>query len=149
MLKPAFEMPKKVAAAPAPAPAAPAMTIDEAVLKYRTLRDKTKEIKARHAVELEPFNTAMDELETYLQNRLIEVGANSIKTPHGTCFKVNKLTYGIEDPATFRGWVESHGRPDFYENRVSKEAVDNWVAEGNPLPAGLKVSSYTSINIRK
>lgn len=72
-----------------------------------------------------------------------------MRTDNGTVFKSVRTSISIADPDEFRQWVESQGKPDFYENRVSKEAVENYINAGNPLPPGLKVSSDTTVNVRK
>lgn len=155
-IQPAFAMPSVLPAPPIAEPPVPAtpkalpdIPTDVAVLKYRELRDKTKEISDRHAAELKPYKEAMEMLSAVLLDQLNKAGSNSTRTDNGTVFKVTRTTYSIDDPATFRDWVESQGAPEFYENRVSKEALENWIAEGKPLPPGLKVSSFVQVNIRK
>ena len=158
MIKPSFEMPAQLPlppSAPIPPPpmqqaaAAPVMSTDVAVDKFRQLREKRDEIKKRHAQELAPYTEAMTALEGVIMQALNANGGTSIKTPHGTAFTVSKTTYGIADPEEFRKFVEAEGRPDFYENRVSNEALKAYVEAGNPLPPGVKVSTFVSLNVRK
>jgi hypothetical protein len=123
--------------------------MDMLVDKFRQLRDKKKEIETRHAKELKPFGDAMKQLETLMLDALNNAGANSVQTNSGTAFKSTRTSYTVEDPEAFRTWVEANSRPDFYENRASKEAIENWISEGKPMPAGLKVSSIVTLNVRK
>lgn len=137
---------------PAPAPEsgpAPAVPLDVATGKYRALRDKVKEISDRQAAELKPYREAMEQLAAVMLDQLNRAGSNSVRTDNGTVFKTTRTTYSIDDPAAFRSWVEQQGVPEFYENRVAKEPLENWIAEGKPLPPGLKVSSLVQVNVRK
>jgi hypothetical protein len=136
--------------APSPGPAPPQeVNTGWLVEKYRQLRDKKKEVEDRHKTELAPFKQAMEQIETMLLSGLNQLNANSVQTPAGTAYRTTRTSYGVEDPAAFRAWVEAQNKPEFYENRVSKEALEAYVAAGNPLPPGLKVSSVTTVNIRK
>lgn len=145
---PAFQMP---AAKPAetPGPKPPAPRLDIAAEKYRQLRDKKKELQDRHKAELHPYNEALDQLEAAMLDALNQSGLQSARTEAGTVFKSSRTSYSIADPSVFREWVEANARPDFYENRPSKEALETYIAAGNPLPPGIKVSSEVTINVRK
>lgn len=152
MIQPAFVMPGMMPAVPAPppAPATPeAIPMDILAGKFRALRDKRDEIKARHTAELAPIKQAMDELGNVMLDALNRAGSNSMKTHGGTVYTSTLSSYSIDDPAVFRAWVESEGKPDFYANRVSKEALEAYLAEGNRMPPGLKVSSVVNVNVRK
>lgn len=147
-------MPEQAKANPPPAPSpgpAPPTTfrMDAAVDKYRQLRDRKKEIQERHASELKPYNEALEQIEVVLLHQLNTLGVDSMKTENGTAYKSTRTSISIDDPAVFRKWVEENNRPDFFENRVSKEAIQNWVNEGHSLPPGLKVSADTVVNVRK
>lgn len=155
MIQPAFDisslLPTPAAPVPPPPPA-PTPTqepMDVMIEQYRHLRDEKEALAKRHAAEMEPVLSAMKELEAKLLDALNRLGTNSVRTDKGTAFVKTFTSYSIEDPAVFRAWVEEQNRPDFYENRVSKGALENWVSEGNPLPPGIKVSSSVTVNVRK
>lgn len=152
-IRPTFQMPAALPPAPAPHVPVPGPTptprMDVAAEKYRALRDKKKEIQARHAAELAPFNEAMEQLEAVMLDALNQLGSNSMKTDAGTVYKSTRVSYSIADPDEFRNFVEANGLPQLYENRPSKEALEHYVAGGNPLPPGIKRSSDVTINVRK
>lgn len=154
MIQPAFHMePPAAPAAPTPPstqPAPPTMSLHDAILSYRKIRDKQDEIEDRHAEELKPYKDTRKQLEAYMQALLLSQGMNKASAPGaGTVYTSTRRSVSIENPAEFRAWVEAQGRPDFYENRVSKEALDTYLEEGGALPPGLKVSQVTTVNIRK
>ncbi len=119
------------------------------VEKYRQLREKKKLIEAEHEKALKPFKDAMDQIESMLLDDLNRAGANSLQTNSGTAYRSTRTSYGIEDPAVFRAWVEANGMADMYENRPSKEAIEAYAQQYKQLPPGIKVSSVTTVNIRK
>lgn len=117
--------------------------------KYQQLRAKKKQITERQAEELKPINEAMDLLEAHMLSQLNEQNANSMRTENGMAYRSVRQSFTIDDPAAFRAWTEANERPDFYENRVSKDAVANYIEAGHDLPPGLKMSTFTQINVRK
>ncbi len=151
---PAFQLPPGIApavpptAAPAPAPE-PAMAMDFMAEKYRQLRDKKDLIKQRHAVELKPFTEAMDQLEAEMQRQLEAQNASSMKTAAGTVIRAVRRSITVADPEEFRQWAEANGMMGMYQNRVSPEAVEAYVEQGNQLPPGLKHTAITTIQVRK
>ena len=158
MIQPAFHMepmqaPQAVPAAqPMPAAAGPrpaSIDMELYVRKHRELRAKQDEIEERHKAELKPYKEALSQIEIALLGQLQAANMNSVKTPAGTCYLSTRRSVTIADPAVFRAWVEANERPDFYENRVAKEALDTYLAEGGALPPGLKVSADTKVNVRK
>lgn len=150
---PAFQMPVLPGQVPplpqTPGPKPPAPRIDVAAKTYRELRAKKEAITAELKERIAPIQQEMNQLEAVLLDVLDQSGQNSANTDFGTVYKTVRNTYSVADPHAFRQWVESHGRPDFYENRVSKEALDSYIEGGGELPPGVKLSSFVTVNIRK
>jgi hypothetical protein len=130
-------------------PAEPPMTYEQMVTNYRRLRDRKEEIAKRHAAELKPYNELMSELEMRLLDAMNQQGANSLSTTTGVAYKVTRISYTVEDPKEFRQYIEATGDVDLMESRVSKSALDERLKNGGTLPPGIKVSSFTTVNIRK
>lgn len=124
-------------------------TIEEIVLKYRQLRDKKDEIKARHVLELKPFNDAMETLEVVVLDHLNKSGAESIRTASGTCYKTRRTSYKVDDPHGLIEYVKATGDFDVLERRASKSELDDRVEKGLALPPGISVSSDVTVNFRK
>lgn len=133
---------------PAP-PAAPEVNIDELMEKYRELRATKDAAKARHSEELAPINTAMDDIEIQLLRVMTLTGLNSFSSGDSTAYKQSRNSWKITDPHEFRQWVEANNCPEMYENRVSKDAMDNYIANGGVMPPGLTLNSEVVVNIRK
>jgi hypothetical protein len=148
MIQPTFIIPTKTPAAPA-APPQQGPSYDELVSEYRHLRDFIASREDELKKQLAPLKERYQQIEATLLDELNRTGANSINTNSGTAYRTTRTSYGIDDPEAFRAWVAANNRPDFFENRPSKEALESWIEAGNPLPPGVKVSSFTKVNIRK
>lgn len=123
--------------------------VDVLVDKYRQLRDRKKEIEDATKVQLEPIRAAMSAIEAHFLLAMQQSGMQSIKTEHGTAYQSTRTSFSVQDPVEFRSWVEAQGKPEFFENRVSKDALEAWLADGNQLPPGIKMNSDVTVNIRK
>jgi hypothetical protein len=117
--------------------------------KYRELRTQKEALQERHKVELLPVREAMDEIEIHLLRVMEDTGLSSLSSGDATAYKQTRRSARIADPHAFRAWVEAQNRPDFYENRVSKDVLDNWLEQGNDLPPGVEINSEVIVNIRK
>jgi hypothetical protein len=119
------------------------------VLKYRQLRDKKKALDDAHAQVMKPYNEALQAIENMLLDHLNRTGGESVRTSEGTFYKSTTVTYKIDNPGVLRAYIEQHGLTDLYTNALSKEAVEELLKRGQPLPPGIAVSSFTRVNIRK
>lgn len=139
--------PEVVATLAPPTPKGP--TTKELMDRYRELRTRKDELKSRHQNELAPLTEEMDMIEITLLRVMIESELNSVSSGDSTAYKQSRTSYRVEDPHAFRAWVEAQSRPDFYENRVSKDVLENHLANGGALPPGIAVNSEVVVNIRK
>jgi hypothetical protein len=116
---------------------------------YIQLRDAKKEVADRHKQELEPYTTAMSQIEAEAMDRLRKSGQESAKTATGTCYISTVRSYKLEDPAEFDAWVTANERTDLYERRLAKSPLEELLADnGGVLPPGVGVSSMSSVNFR-
>lgn len=132
-----------------PAPAAPALNINDIMAQYRDLRARRDELKQLHAAQLAPITEEMDRIEAELLKAMVLTGLSQFSSGDTTAFKQTRVRARISDPHEFRKWCEANNRYDFYENRISKDVLDNWIEQGNDLPAGVEVTSDVVVNIRK
>lgn len=124
------------------------MTAEQINEKYIALRNRKKDIEARHKAELKPLNDVMDQLEVLMLQFLQANGMKSVSTEAGTSFIVTRRSYKITDRDDFRSWCEVNGRTDFLEARPAKTAIDEYLEAGNPLPPGLDTSSDVAVQFR-
>lgn len=116
---------------------------------YIQLRDKKAALKAKHEAELAPINAMMDKIETHLLAQMQEQGVTSYKTELGTAYTSTTTKANVADWDGLLGFVRENGLWQMLERRVSKTAVDEYVAANNDLPPGVNFSSAVSVNIRR
>jgi hypothetical protein len=127
----------------------PLMTADAMIENYVKLRDRKKEVEARHKVELEPYNKLLDELEGWMLEALNDAGLQAMNSPHGTAYKSVRTSSKVTDWAAALAFIRANEAWDLLEARVSKLAAQAIIEETNhPIP-GVDTSSEVVINVRR
>lgn len=123
---------------------------DDAVVRvYRKIRDArsrlAKEYKDADAVLEAQLNTAGNEL----LKRLNERGSKQTKTDEGTAFVVEEMQANIADEVEFRGFVKEQDDLSFFQKRVKKERLVEWMkVNGGRVPPGINIFRELKINVR-
>lgn len=125
------------------------MTDEELITHYITIRDRKKEMKAKHQLELEPLNNALDLLEDKMLAILNERGAQNTKTPAGTAFKKTQSKCKMVDRDAFLNYVQDHGAWDLITNHVSSEAVQSIIEVAKKPPDGVAVEQEIVVQFRR
>jgi 2-iminoacetate synthase ThiH len=117
--------------------------------KFIALRDKVDEIKKLQTKQLEPYASAMQQLEGLLLAELERAGVSSMKGDAGTVYTSTTTSVVVKDwPETF-GYIKTHELWDLLEARVSKTATLTTIQEtGKPIP-GVQVSQAISLRVRR
>jgi len=123
--------------------------MEKAIMSYRNLRDRKKDIADRHKEELAPINNKMRELENWMLAALNEQGANSIKTPSGTVFKKVDVSVKIDDWSSALKMIREEGLWHMLEHRLSKTAVEEYIKAEGVAPPGVAINSTIVVNVRK
>lgn len=127
----------------------PRMTAEQMIDRYVRLRDRVKDIKAKHSEELAPYAEAMNTLEGWLLESMNQSGLKSMKAPSGTAYKSLRTSTKVLDwPATL-AYIREREAWDLLEARVSKTAAAVVVEEtGEPIP-GVETTSEVVVNVRR
>jgi nanoRNase/pAp phosphatase (c-di-AMP/oligoRNAs hydrolase) len=125
------------------------MNMSDLVRKYLKLREAKAELEAKHKEETSRFTKAMQKIETTLLSEFTETGQESAKTPHGTAYVSVRTSAKVADRDAFLDFVRDNQAWDFVESRVSKKAVEDYVAEHEELPSGVNVTRSMTVNIRR
>lgn len=123
--------------------------IDKIVRKYIELRDKKAQIEAAHKAELAPIKTAMDQAEAFLLQAMRDSGTTAFSTDAGTAYQSTKTSATVADWPGLLEFIKENDLWAMLERRVSKTAVDEYVAQNNDLPPGVNYRSEVSVNIRR
>lgn len=127
----------------------PTIDADNIVDKYVQLRDRASEIKKRQQEEMAPYNEAMQKLEDMLLAHMLELNADSIKTPHGTAYQKMFTSVKVGDWEATLAFIRQQDLWHMLEKRVSKQAVDEYVTETGNLPPGVDIAHTKTVNIRR
>jgi hypothetical protein len=123
--------------------------IGQLVDGYIKLRDRKAEMKAKHEAELAPVNSMMEQIETRLLAEMQKQGVESYRTTAGTAYTSTTTRANVADWDSLLGFVREHSLWQMLERRVSKSAVDEYVAAHKDLPPGVNYSTAVAVNIRR
>ena len=128
------------------------MTLEEMITNYIALRDKKKSLADDHKKVLEKYNTAMTEIETYLQGYLQQNNLQNLACKDGTAFLKTKRSATIADRGMFREFIISSKNFDMADFSANVEAVEDYVKDptnGGNLPPGVNFSTFVSVGIQR
>lgn len=129
----------------------PTLTVNDIVGKYIALRDKVASIKERHKQELAPYSATMEKLEAHLLAQMQALGADSIKTPHGTPYISRRTSVTIADWTMYRDWLEGmDALADGVDHKANKSFVESFIeSSGGDVPPGINYSAESVVNVRR
>lgn len=119
------------------------------VAQVVALRDKIKEIKARHKTELAPYLETQEKLNSVLLAHLNAVGADSVRTAAGTFYKAEVVSVSLADPDAFMKYVIANGKFDLLDRKANKTAVEVFIEEYGSPPPGASYSKMYDVNVRR
>lgn len=126
------------------------ISADKLVAAYIKMRDKRAELLR----EYEEQDGAIKEQMETVEGRLLElcktVGADSLKTQHGTVIRGVKTRYWTSDWEAMHNFIMEHKMPELLEKRISQTTMRQLLDE-NPdmMPLGMNVDSKYSVTIRR
>jgi hypothetical protein len=136
-------------------------TAEQIVECYIALRDKLKEVKAKHKQELEPFITAMTALEGEAHRMMTHL-KSTLSTNAGSCFWVPQSSYKVVNVQEFQSWVQRQNQWQCLTAHVSKEGIEIWrdqqkrpldwpadVEWNPPVPPGVEYDYHLDVQFRK
>jgi hypothetical protein len=124
--------------------------VDRLVAAYIKMRDKRSELLRAYEEEDEAIKTQMDMVESKLLDLCKTIGADSLKTQHGTIIRSVKTRYWTSDWESMHKFILEHKMPDLLEKRVSQSTMKQLLEE-NPdlMPKGMNIDSRYSVTIRR
>lgn len=125
------------------------MNIAELVDSYIKLRDKKSEMKKAYEVSVEGVDSLMAKIEGQILAHFQETGQESAGTASGTAYKSTRASATVADRDGFLAYLQQSENWQLLDARVSKKAVDEFVAENKELPPGVSLRSEVTINIRR
>jgi hypothetical protein len=115
---------------------------------------KIRDTRAENKREFENVDKDLEEQQKMLAEQMLdsckEIGADSIKTPHGTIIRSVKSKYWTGDWDSMYNFIKEHDAFGLLEKRLHQTNMKDFLNE-NPdtLPMGLNVESEYTIVVRR
>jgi len=124
--------------------------VDRLVAAYIKMRDKRSELLRAYEEEDEAIKAQMEMVEGKLLDLCKTIGADSLKTQHGTIIRSVKTRYWTSDWEAMHKFILEHKMPDLLEKRVSQTNMKQLLEE-NPdlMPKGMNIDSRYAVTIRR
>lgn len=123
--------------------------IDVRVEQYIKLRDKIKEIEAKHKEELKPYKDTLEKLNAVILAHLTQVGGESIRTSAGTAYVTEKKSASLADPQAFMEYVITNEAWDLMDRKANVSAVADYISEHTAPPPGVNYSTTLLVGVRR
>lgn len=124
-------------------------TVDKRVDQYIQIRDELARRKKAYEESIEPLVNAQNILTGWMQKFLKDAGADSIKTSHGTCYSTTKYSASLEDAASFMAYVKANNAYELLDKKANVTACRDFVEKNGTQPPGVKLSSISTIGVRR
>jgi hypothetical protein len=127
------------------------MTIKELVAKYIEVRSKKEAFAKEYKAKVAKYDEALNKIEGLLLKNFDSSGMESVKTEMGTAFVSTRTSATVADRDAFMEFVFELGEAGkaFLENRVSKPAVEDFIAANEMPPPGVSVRVERTVNVRR
>ena len=123
--------------------------IDKRVEQYVMLRDRIKDIKEKHKLELAPFNETLEKLNGVLLGHLIAIGADKVGTGAGTVYRTKKKSASIADMAAFWTYVQAQGDYDLVDRKANAVAVEAHIQDRGTPPPGVNFTVVDVVGVQR
>lgn len=129
---------------------APPVDMDKLAAVYIKIRDKRAVAKK----EFEERDKGLEEQMQLVADEMLEackrIGADSIKTPHGTIIRSVKSRYWTNDWDSMYTFIEEQGAFGLLEKRLHQTNMKDFLAENPDLyPVGLNVENSYTVVVRR
>ena len=124
--------------------------LDQLTAIYLKIRDKRSELKR----EFENQDKDLEEQQKMLAEQMLEsckeLGADSIKTPHGTIIRSVKSKYWTGDWDSMYTFIKEHDAFGLLEKRLHQTNMKDFLNEHpDVMPMGLNVENEYTIVVRR
>ncbi len=122
----------------------------EIISQYIAVRDHIATLKEKHAAELAPFNQGLETMEGVMAQRLIERGAQNVKTEAGTVYRTTIMKPKVADRDAFLGYAIECRDWSMLSIGVLLDPLKEFMEKNDKrLPPGVDVTTLIHTNFRK
>lgn len=125
-------------------------TAEDLVSAYIAIRDAKRDAESNLTKVIKEYDEQMEAVEHAIIELCKEIGADSIKTPHGIAMRQIKTRYTTTDWESFYNMVYEYKAFELLERRICQSNIKSFLEE-NPdeHPAGLNIDRSYKITVRK
>jgi hypothetical protein len=124
--------------------------LDKVAATYIKIRDKRSELKKQYETEDQALKAQLETLESFFFEKLKSLGAESIRTKHGTVYQSLAIKPSCEDWTSFYTWITENEAFDALEKRVKRSFVVDYMNNNSGgLPPGITVLKEYTVTIRR
>lgn len=124
------------------------LTIDEVTRRYLLVRDEKAQLDKAHKNRMKKYDETLAKLENKLMQMLEQIGAESVRTNHGTPYRSLKESFTVASRDDYLDFIREHDAWELLDARVSKTAAKQFKEEHGDLPAGVNYRAVHTINVR-
>jgi hypothetical protein len=117
--------------------------------QYVAVRDKIREISARHVDELKPLVDLQNDLTAWFTQELDNVGAKSVRTTQGTVYQSTRYSASLSDPKVFMDYVITNQCWDLLDRKANSTAVRDFIEQHKSEPPGCRLSAIRTVGVRR
>lgn len=124
--------------------------LDQLTAIYLKIRDKRADNKRMFDAEDKDLEEQQKMLAEQMLDTCKEMGADSIRTPHGTIIRSVKSKYWTGDWDSMYNFIKEHGAFGLLEKRLHQTNMKEFLHE-NPdvMPMGLNVENEYTVVVRR
>jgi hypothetical protein len=124
--------------------------LSKIVAAFIRIRDARSAKKRVFEIEDTRLKEQQEVLENFLNQQLTIMGADSVKTKHGTVYQSLDIIPAGADWSAFYKWVAENDAFEFLEKRIKKTSVANYMEENDgELPPGVSVFKRQTVGVRR
>lgn len=126
------------------------ITADKLVKAYVKIRDERSKLHQAYEANDAVLKEQLEMIERELLDMCKTVGADSLKTQHGTVSRKIQKRFWTSDWHSFHKFAKEHDALDLFERRISQTNMQQFLEE-NPdvMPQGLNVDSKYTVSVRR
>ena len=124
--------------------------LDKVTETYVKIRDRRTELKRAYEIEDLKLKDQLEVLEGHLLQTLQDLGAESVRTAHGTVYQSVSVKPSCQDWTALYAWIAENDAFDALERRVKKSFITEYMTDNNDeLPPGITVMKEYTVTIRR
>ena len=124
-------------------------TPEQCIERYMLLRAAKDAREKALKAELAQYADALEAIENYLLQVMLDRKEVQIKTAHGTAFQSPQLRAKLVDRQALVDYVKRTGDFNLFTNAVAKDAVVEYTEAHKAPPPGVEITRFVAVNVRK